>query len=81
MRFCFTQPRSQTEGMAAMVAFGFVHEVCRQLDQDKVIWDRQKYLPRPIICDGDGPILRFRQYYNQFYAELAGNTADDNAKA
>ena len=71
VRFCFTQPRAQTEGISAMVAFGFVHEVCRQLDQDKVIWDRQHYLPRPVICDGDGPILRFRQYYNQFYAELA----------
>ena len=52
-----------------MFAAGFVHEVCRQLDQDKVIWDHQRYLPRPVICDGDGPILRFRQYYNQFYAD------------
>ncbi len=71
VRFCFTQPRTQATPVAAMVAHGFIHEVCRQLDQDKVIWDRQRYLPKPIICDGDGPILRFRQYYNQFYAEWA----------
>ncbi len=69
VRFCFTQPRTQATPVAAMVAQGFIHEVCRQLDQDKVIWDRQRYLPKPTICDGDGPILRFRQYYNQFYAE------------
>lgn len=71
VRFCFTQPKTQATPVAAMVAQGFIHEVCRQLDQDKVIWDRQRYLPKPIICDGDGPIMRFRQYYKQFYAEWA----------
>jgi len=69
VRFCFTQPKNQTEGLSAMVAQGFLHEVCRQLDQDKVIWDHMRYLPRPIICDGDGPILRFRKYYSQFYVD------------
>jgi 3-ketosteroid 9alpha-monooxygenase subunit A len=78
LRFCFTQPKAQTEGLAAMAAAGFVYEVCRQLDQDKVIWDRQRYLERPVICDGDGPILRFRQWYRQFYAEWA-NTRSANA--
>ena len=66
---CFTQPRQQATPIAAMMAQGFIHEVCRQLDQDKVIWDHQKYMPRPVICGGDGPILRFRQYYQQFYVE------------
>ena len=54
-----------------MAAKAFIHEVCRQLDQDKIIWDRMRYLKRSVICDGDGPILRFRKYYNQFYAEWA----------
>ena len=72
VRFCFTQPREQATPLASMIAKGFIREICRQLDQDKVIWDRQRYLDKPIICDGDGPILRFRQYYRQFYAEWAG---------
>jgi phenylpropionate dioxygenase-like ring-hydroxylating dioxygenase large terminal subunit len=67
VRFFFTQPRTQTDPLAHMVAQGFIYEVCRQLDQDKVIWDHQKYLPRPVVCDGDGPILRFRSWYSQFY--------------
>ena len=71
VRFCFTQPKSQTEGLSAMAAHGFVWEVCRQLDQDKVIWDRQRYLEKPVVCDGDGPILPFRNWYRQFYAEWA----------
>jgi phenylpropionate dioxygenase-like ring-hydroxylating dioxygenase large terminal subunit len=72
VRFCFTQPKTQKDGLSAMAAKGFIHEVCRQLDQDKVIWDRQHYLDRPVICDGDGPILQFRKWYAQFYAEWAG---------
>ena len=47
-----------------------IKDICRQLDQDKVVWDRQKYLHDPLLCDGDGPIAAFRKYYRQFYAEL-----------
>ena len=35
----------------------------KQLDQDKVVWDRQQYQPNAIICQGDGPIAQFRRYY------------------
>jgi hypothetical protein len=48
-----------------------VKDICRQLDQDKVVWDRQRYTPDALLCDGDGPIAAFRKYYRQFYAELA----------
>ena len=24
---------------------------------------------QPVLCDGDGPIARFRKWYGQFYAE------------
>lgn len=71
VRFCFTQPKTQPTEMGALFARGFIQEVCRQLDQDKVIWDRQRYLPKPVICDGDGPILQFRKWYQGFYAEWA----------
>jgi phenylpropionate dioxygenase-like ring-hydroxylating dioxygenase large terminal subunit len=73
VRFCFTQPKQQKDALATMVAQGFIHEVCSQLDQDKVIWDHQRYMERPIVCDGDGPILRFRKWYSQFYAEWANS--------
>ena len=47
-----------------------IKDICRQLDQDKVVWDRQMYRTDALLCDGDGPIAAFRQYYRQFYAEL-----------
>lgn len=69
VRFAFTQLRAEKEGDKAPIARGIIKNICRQLDQDKVVWDRQKYVPDPIICDGDGPIISFRRYYAQFYAE------------
>lgn len=73
VRFAFTQKRSDTEGERAPIAQAMIKNLCRQLDQDKVVWDRQRFMPDPVICDGDGPIAAFRQYYRQFYAELGGD--------
>ncbi|MEO2181196.1 MAG: hypothetical protein ABGY43_02705 [bacterium] len=39
-----------------------------QLDQDKVVWDRQRYIEQPQLCAGDGPIIDFRDFFRQFYA-------------
>jgi 3-ketosteroid 9alpha-monooxygenase subunit A len=38
---------------------------------DIPIWNNKIHKARPILCDGDGQILRFRQYFKQFYAEHA----------
>jgi 3-ketosteroid 9alpha-monooxygenase subunit A len=66
-RFCFTQPKAQAEGPMGRLAKGLIRDICKQFDQDKVVWDRQKYEPNPIICDGDGPIPQFRKFYSRFY--------------
>jgi 3-ketosteroid 9alpha-monooxygenase subunit A len=67
-RFCFTQPKAQAEGPMGRLAKGLIRDICKQFDQDKVVWDRQRYEPNPIICDGDGPIPQFRKFYSKFYA-------------
>ncbi len=66
--YCYTQPRAQAEGPAAGVARAIIRDVNKQLDQDKVVWDRMRFEPNPIICDGDGPIPQFRKFYSRFYA-------------
>ncbi|MFS0850295.1 Rieske 2Fe-2S domain-containing protein [Novosphingobium panipatense] len=71
-RFCFTQPRSQAEGERAGVAKAIIRDICKQYDQDKVIWDRQKFEPEPVICAGDGPIADFRKFYSRYYVEGEG---------
>ncbi len=36
---------------------------------DLLVWDNKKYRPNPLLCDGDGPIMLWREYYNKFYRE------------
>lgn len=66
--YCYTQPRAQAEGPTARVARAIIRDVNKQLDQDKVVWDRMRFEPNPVICDGDGPIPHFRKFYSRFYA-------------
>jgi phenylpropionate dioxygenase-like ring-hydroxylating dioxygenase large terminal subunit len=49
------------------VARAFVAEIARQYAQDIPIWEHKRYLERPLLCDGDGPILELRRYFRQFY--------------
>jgi nitrite reductase/ring-hydroxylating ferredoxin subunit len=49
------------------VARAFVAEIARQYEQDIPIWENKRYLERPLLCDGDGPILALRRYFAQFY--------------
>ncbi len=67
VRYCFTQPKVQAEGPGAGLAKALIRDICKQLDQDKIIWDRMKFEANPIICDGDGPIPQFRNWYKRYY--------------
>jgi 3-ketosteroid 9alpha-monooxygenase subunit A len=67
-RYCYTQPKAQAEGAMGGAARAIIADVNKQLDQDKVVWDRMRFEPNPVICDGDGPIPHFRKYYQRFYA-------------
>lgn len=35
--------------------------------QDIRIWEHLKFRDPPIVCDGDGPIIKLRRWYSQFY--------------
>ena len=49
------------------VARAFVAEITRQYAQDIPIWENKRFLAKPLLCDGDGPILEIRRYFSQFY--------------
>ena len=45
--------------------------VMSQLKQDDPVWTNKKYLRRPAIGEGDGPIHAYRRWASQFYPEGA----------
>ena len=46
-----------------------IKEGQRTIDQDVPIWENKIYRNKPILCDGDGPIMRYRRWARQFYEE------------
>jgi 3-ketosteroid 9alpha-monooxygenase subunit A len=38
--------------------------------QDVRIWENKAFRDRPILCDGDGAIMRLRKWYRQFYQPM-----------
>ena len=43
----------------------------REVGQDAPIWETKRYLERPILAEGDGPIAEYRRYCKQFYPQQA----------
>jgi hypothetical protein len=60
--------RSVAERIAArFAAYGFVHDV----RQDVPIWASQRYVSRPALAHGDGPIVPYRRWARQFLEQTA----------
>ena len=64
--FAFTV-RKIGKGITGGVGKAFMMEIQRQLEQDIPVWENKRYLSRPVLCDGDGPIGLFRTWARQFY--------------
>jgi nitrite reductase/ring-hydroxylating ferredoxin subunit len=68
MRFTFCVRRFADDRVTSSVGTAFVDEVCRQLLEDKPVWEHKRYVERPALADTDGPFLQFRRWASQFYA-------------
>lgn len=45
------------------------------VEQDFAIWEHKVFVPRPALAAGDGPILRYRRWAEQFYEEPPASSA------
>ena len=69
VRFNFTVRKFEDDNLTSTVADAFVAEINKQIREDTPIWENKVFLPVPALADSDGPILKFRKWYAQFYAE------------
>lgn len=53
-----------TKALHEIVFRTYVHDV----GQDVPVWSRKRYVERPALADGDGPIAAYRRYASQFYS-------------
>ena len=56
------------------VGQAIIDDIRQQMEEDRIIWARKRYLEKPMLCDGDGPFAKFRRWYGQF---LVAETRDD----
>jgi hypothetical protein len=47
----------------------FIEEIHNRTVEDVEMWESKAYVPRPVLALGDGPIMQYRRWCEQFYAE------------
>lgn len=76
VRFHFAVRGDGDAERALRVGTAFADEVHQQFLEDKPVWEHKAHLVRPALADTDGPFMKFRRWFGQFYAE--GVTAGDD---
>ena len=71
VRYAFTQPRVNGQDPKGGVAAAIIRDIVKQTNEDVPIWENKVYRPRPILCDGDGPIAQYRRWCQQFYPKAS----------
>lgn len=69
VRFAFTHKRVPEDSLEYKAARGTIKTLTGQtgVEGDIPIWHHKRFNEFPLLCDGDGPIMRFRKYFSQFY--------------
>jgi hypothetical protein len=62
-----TRERDRADPEIAAALRRYVADNVRTLEQDFPIWENKLYRARPLLCDADGPIHKFRRWAAQFY--------------
>ena len=62
-----------------IVARAILAALAHDVRQDIPIWENKRYLERPALAEGDGPVGRFRQWARQFYPAPDAPTAEERA--
>ncbi|MDH4611491.1 Rieske 2Fe-2S domain-containing protein [Pseudomonas sp. BN102] len=60
---------SEAENQA--IAEAYAEQAHKSFFQDVEIWHSKTRIDRPILCDGDGPVYQLREWYEQFYTNVA----------
>lgn len=59
--------KSAVPGWSQLVRHVVISEMMRTYREDMQIWESKSYLSRPILCDGDGAIMKLRKWFKKFH--------------
>ncbi len=81
LRFAVLLKKSGDEKRMGTYSDKYVENLRQGFFQDVRIWEHKKYVDRPVLCDGDGPIMQLRKWYRQFYEPVQAGGAGQAGEA
>ena len=71
LRFGVSLKRFGDDEKCERFAKQYVDNLTLGYHEDVEIWENKRYVERPVLCDGDGPIGKLRKWYRQFFEPRA----------
>ncbi len=71
LRFAVSLKQRDEEPISSALFQSYVENLREGFFQDLRIWENMRYRDPPILCGGDGPIIKLRRWYSQFYESTA----------
>jgi 3-ketosteroid 9alpha-monooxygenase subunit A len=68
-RFSFLQKKVDGVVPTGGVGSAIIADINKQVNEDIPVWENKKYAHKPVLCDSDGPIAKFRKHYATFYVD------------
>ena len=69
LRFSFVVRSTGDAATTSSLGRAFIEEIHERTAEDVDMWEHKAYVPHPALAHGDGPIMQYRRWCEQFYAE------------
>ena len=69
LRFSFVVRTTGDADATTRLGEAFIGEIHERTVEDVEMWEAKAYVPKPLLAYGDGPIMQYRRWCEQFYAE------------
>lgn len=69
LRFSFVVRHTGDDDATSRLGEAFIREIHERTVEDVEVWEAKAYVTKPALAHGDGPIMQYRRWCEQFYAE------------
>jgi 3-ketosteroid 9alpha-monooxygenase subunit A len=69
LRYSFVVRHTGDAAATTSLGESFIREIHERTAEDVEVWEAKAYVTRPALAHGDGPIMQYRRWCEQFYAE------------
>lgn len=69
LRFSFVVRHTGDDEGTSSLGAAFIEEIHERTVEDVEVWESKAYVAQPALALGDGPIMQYRRWCEQFYAE------------